>query len=461
MAMSEAASIGWFGDPRRADRGAWVFERILSLGTLVQRMIGGDRAGEMAVHRFFGSGAVTAQEIVATLSARTGMACAGRRIVAAQDTTEINFRGRDRGRRGLGRGGDGIGLGFFIHGAVAIDVADEAVLGLLDVAIWTRGADHDGRARRQRRRRPLEDKEAKRWLETAQRVAERAAQAAQLIVVGDRESDLYPLFARRPQAVELVVRAAQNRALEDGGYLFEQPAAWSVLARDTVRVAPRRPGDPGRVATVSLRAGRVSLKRPRNGGDRRDPRSIELTLVEAKEEVPPAGVTALHWRLLTTLPAGDAAQAREIVQLYRLRWRIEQTFRALKSDGLKLDEVQVHEAERLFKLAAVGIGAAVRTIQLVDARDGSARPASDVAKAEIVQAAHALLPRLEGKTARQQNPHPPNSLAWLAWIIARLGGWNCYYKPPGPKTMRAGWDRLAAIAAGYHLALDHHDAKLQ
>ena len=28
---------------------------------------------------------------------------------------------------------------------------------------------------------------------------------------------------------------------------------------------------------------------------------------------------------------------------------------------------------------------------------------------------------------------PPRSLAWLAWIIARLGGWNCYYKPPGPK----------------------------
>ena len=73
----------------------------------------------------------------------------------------------------------------------------------------------------------------------------------------------------------------------------------------------------------------------------------------------------------------------------------------------------------------------------------------------MVQAAQALLPSLEGKTARQQNPHPPHSLAWLAWIIARLGGWNCYYKPPGPKTMRAGWDRFAAIAAGYHLGLDH------
>ncbi|MFQ5956097.1 MAG: IS4 family transposase [Kiloniellales bacterium] len=453
--MSEAISIGTFGDSRRAERGAWVFERIVSMGTLVQRKIGGDRAGELAVHRFLGSRAVTAQEIVSTLSDRTGAACAGRRIVVAQDTTEINFRGRDRRRRGLGRGGDGVGLGFFIHGVVAIDVEEEAVLGLLDAAIWTRAADNDGRACRQRRQRPLEDKESKRWLEAAERVAERAPSAAQRILVGDRESDLYPLFVRRPESVELVVRATQNRALEDGGYLFEQPAAWTVLASDTVRVAPRRPGDPGRCATVSLRAGRVCLKRQRNRADPRDPKSVELTLVEAKEDEPPPGVTPLHWRLLTTLPAADAAAAREIVQLYRLRWRIEQTFRALKSDGLGLEEVQAQSAGRLFKLAAVGIGAAVRTIQLVDARDGGNRPASDVADAKMVQAAQVLLPTLEGKTARQRNPHPPHSLAWLAWIIARLGGWNCYYKPPGPKTMRAGWDRFAAIAAGYHLGLDH------
>jgi hypothetical protein len=68
-------------------------------------------------------------------------------------------------------------------------------------------------------------------------------------------------------------------------------------------------------------------------------------------------------------------------------------------------------------------------------------------------AAEVIGPTLEGKTERQKNPHPPRSLAWLAWIVARLGGWNCYYKPPGPKTMRAGWTRLAAMADGYAIAL--------
>ena len=59
---------------------------------------------------------------------------------------------------------------------------------------------------------------------------------------------------------------------------------------------------------------------------------------------------------------------------------------------------------------------------------------------------------LEGKTVRQQNPHPPRSLGWLAWIVARMGGWNCYYKPPGPKTMAIGWHDFTQHAAGFLLA---------
>jgi hypothetical protein len=60
----------------------------------------------------------------------------------------------------------------------------------------------------------------------------------------------------------------------------------------------------------------------------------------------------------------------------------------------------------------------------------------------------ALGPTLEGSTERQQNSHPPLTLAWAAWIIARLGGWNCYYKPPGPITFRRGMEQFYAIHRG-------------
>jgi hypothetical protein len=99
-----------------------------------------------------------------------------------------------------------------------------------------------------------------------------------------------------------------------------------------------------------------------------------------------------------------------------------------------------------------GLAVACRTIQLVDARDGGPRPATDVIDPALLPAAEAIGPTLEGKTERQKNPHPVYSLAWPSWIVARLGGWNCYYKPPGPKTMRAGWAQFETMAAGFVVA---------
>jgi hypothetical protein len=235
--------------------------------------------------------------------------------------------------------------------------------------------------------------------------------AASVVVVGDRENDIYRCFARRPAGVDLIVRAAQDRALVEDASLFAGAAAWPELTQMLVKVAPRRVGDPGRIATVALRAGPVTLKRPRNGFAKTDPETVSMTLVEARELNPPANEEPLHWRLLTTIEVGDAAAACEIVRLYRLRWRIEELFRALKSDGMRLEETQVHEAGRLFKLSVVGLAAACRTIQLVDARDGSPRPASDVIDPALLPAAEAIGATLEGKTERQKNRHPLHSLA--------------------------------------------------
>lgn len=436
-----------FGDIRVAERADWLIERVATAGTLVLRKLGETRAGEKAVHRFLSSPYVSADRIVETLAARTAVQCAGRRILAVQDTTEINFAGRDKKRRGFGPAGDGKTPGFFIHPVIAIDVESEAVVGLVDAEIWTRSA---GRVTC-RRSRAIETKESARWLSGCQAAAS-VLSDAQVTMVADRESDIYLLFARKPERLDLIVRAGQDRALAEGGTLFEALADAKALSRSDVRVAPRGPGDKGRIATVELRAGTVRIARPQITGLSDAPKTVELTLVEAREVDAPPGKTPLLWRLLTTHTVTCTAQAEEVVQLYRLRWRIEQVFRALKSDGLALDDSQVIDAERMFNLAAIGLAGAIRTIQLVDARDGGPRPASDVIDANFAVALERLSKKLEGKTQRQKNPHPLGSLAFVAWIAARLGGWNCYYKPPGPKTMRDGWNRLAATLEGYALA---------
>jgi Transposase DDE domain len=456
MIAEEPFCIGYFGDMRREQAGAILLERVIATGSLVLRKVGGDRAGELSAHRFLGSAHVTPEEVLDTVGRRTAMACTGRRIVAAQDTTEINFKGRDLRRKGLGPAGDGETPGFFCHAMVAIDADDEALLGVVHARIWTRAAEPVSA----RRSRQIEDRESFRWLEASTTAGDLLCTVAQLIVVGDREFDIYSQFVRVPPGAHLIARVAHNRRLTDDERLFDAPSDWRDFGTMDVRVPPSRPGDPGRIAHVRVRAGRVCIVKPRHGA-KIDPKTVTLTYLEVSEIKPPTGKMAITWRLLTTLPvAGEPdefAAAQEIVRLYRLRWRIEQVFRAMKSDGLKLEETQVTQAARLFNLAAIALVAAARTIQLVDARDGSSRPASDVADPGLIAAAEAIGPTLEGNTARQKNPYEPASLAWLAWITARLGGWNCYYKPPGPKTMRAGWNELAAMAAGYALAMAQHN----
>ena len=164
---------------------------------------------------------------------------------------------------------------------------------------------------------------------------------------------------------------------------------------------------------------------------------------------PPEGVEPLLWRLLTTHEVNSEADAWRIVSWYQARWIIEQLFRVMKSQGLGLEDSQMAKAERLLKLAAVATKAACVIMQLVQERDGLHRqPASVVFDEAQIDTIEALSPTLEGKTERQKNPHPPRSLARAAWVMARLGGWNCYYSPAGPITMRRGTERFHAIHEG-------------
>lgn len=443
--------VSGLGDLRRDERAAWMVDRIVSTRSLVLRRFGGSRSGELAAHRLLSTGEIDPASLLAPHAARTALACRGRRVVAAQDTSEISFARHRRPAAGLGPTGNAGISGFFIHPVVAIDADDEALLGLAGAQIWTRGPtptpDH-GLV-------PYEEKESRRWLDGARiAAAELAPEAAQVIMVADREGDIYQMFARRPDTIDFVVRAHHDRVLADGGKLFAASDEWSQLGTSEVQIMPKGSGDKGRTATVLIKAGEVTLTRPqtRNKVDRQDPPTLRLGLVEVREDLAEGAKRPLLWRLVTTLPVENLVDALEAVRLYRLRWRIEEVFRVLKTNGLDIENSQLETASRIFNLAALGLVAAARIIQLVDARDGNSRPCTDVIDPQDIPAAAAISASLEGTTQRQKNPHQQGSLAWVAWTAARLGGWNCYYKPPGPKTMAEGLNRLLQRIEGYNVA---------
>ena len=79
------------------------------------------------------------------------------------------------------------------------------------------------------------------------------------------------------------------------------------------------------------------------------------------------------------------------------------------------------------------------------------RPLEDVFSPADREALEAVSVTLEGRTERQRNPYPAGSLAFAAWVCARLGGWICYYGKPGPVVMLRGLYQFRAIQLGYDL----------
>ena len=190
--------------------------------------------------------------------------------------------------------------------------------------------------------------------------------------------------------------------------------------------------------------------------------TVKVSLVEVCEVDTPPGAEPVAWRLLTTHGVEDAAMAWRVVGWYRQRWHIEQFFRTLKQQGLQLEDSQLENAGRLIKLTAIAARAACTIMQLVQARDGrSGQDASIAFSPPEIETLHALLPallpellpELEGNTALQKTPHPPETLAWAAGIIAKLGGWDGYpkSKPPGPITFRHGLQYFKSLAHGWRL----------
>ena len=137
-----------------------------------------------------------------------------------------------------------------------------------------------------------------------------------------------------------------------------------------------------------------------------------------------------------------------------MRWTIEQSWRLLKQQGLRLEDSQVETADRLVKLAAIAAKAAIVTLQLLQARNGpSSEPASIAFTTDEIALLDGLNSKLEGRTSLQKNPNPKASLRWAAWIIAKLGGWDGYpsSKPPGPITFKNGLQQFHAMVAGWSL----------
>lgn len=401
----------------------------------------------MRFWRFLANASVTVDKLTEGWSDQTRLAAAGRHVLAIQDTGEIKFATTEESRRGLGKIKKGNVFGVLLHPMLAVDADSGAVLGLAGGTVWTRS----GEAKTPHAQRRLTDKESARWIAAAEEAKETLAAARMITIVDDREGDFYAHWALTPaDNVHLLTRLMNDHALVKGGTVRASMARLPVAATAVIELR-QRPNRRPRTAQLSLRFGALTLKRPANTMEKDLPASVRVNAVEVIELHPPSDAEPVHWILLTTHKIDSPATAWQIVAWYRRRWIIEQFFRTMKLQGLRIEDSQLATADRLLKLVAIAAKAAAIVMQLVQARDGrDTQPASLAFTGDEIAGIATLNARLQGKTERQKNPHPKNTLAWAAWVIAKLGGWHEYQaKPPGPITFHNGLAYFRAFAAGW------------
>lgn len=92
---------------------------------------------------------------------------------------------------------------------VAVDAASGGCLGLVAGSVYIR----KGRIKTPHAKRALEDKESRRWIDTAVQAKSVLAEAATVTIVADRESDVYAELgdAARRQCPSADARDARSR----------------------------------------------------------------------------------------------------------------------------------------------------------------------------------------------------------------------------------------------------------
>lgn len=321
----------------------------------------GSRAKTKAAYRFLDHERATLQNLIAPhIKATTRRVAKENVVLAIQDTTSLNYSTHPA-TENLGpimSAPNGV-VGLMLHGTLAVN-AEGTPLGLLAAQCWARDPSEFGK-KAKRHSLPIEQKESNKWL-TSFRAATAAAAACPdttIVSVGDREADIYELFAlahQTPNAPLLLVRAQHNRKLlEEQGRLSDHLTECPESGIQEILV-PRKSNRPARIAQLSIRHSKVVLAPPTRKGDKA-PLTIWAILAEEKE--PPEGVEPLTWVLLTTAPTDSFEKACEHLSWYTKRWTIEVFHKTLKS-GCRIENRQLGSANRLEACLAIDLVVAWR-----------------------------------------------------------------------------------------------------
>lgn len=177
------------------------------------------------------------------------------------------------------------------------------------------------------------------------------------------------------------------------------------------------------------------------------PPSLKVNVVTVLARDCPEGQEPIVWYLVTNEPIDTAKQVAEVVDAYRVRWVIEELFKALKT-GCHIEKRQMESYEALRIALALFLPIAVRLLALRDA-----------ARTEPEQVCSALTARqlqlLRACGSKTLGPTPTNHEVYMA--LAALGGHLRSNGPPGWIVLGRAYEKLLVLEHGWAAAQDAGD----
>lgn len=373
----------------------------------------------------------------------------GQHLLCIEDTTQVNcFSHKKRIKdmdANVGRI-DGKCFGYLCHPMLVVDADKNMPIGFSSVKLWNREWEKPKKEYKAYKKLPIEEKESFRWISSVTQSRESLPKDTMITVIADRESDIYEALCSIPKEnTHLLIRSSSNRlTCHDNMLLANKMQSCDIRHTYKIEIKGNK-SRKSRVARIDLRFTEVELKQSSHliGVYSSSVKMNCIYVVEHKETVS-EGEEPIEWRLFTTHPIDTVEQAMQCIQWYRARWYIEELFRILKSEGLNIESSQLETGLALKKLMLFCLQAALQIMIIKIAYDQNREDCSAniMFTDKQVRFLMILLPTLEGKTEKQKNPFDNNTLAWAAWIIARLGKWVGYKSqgPPGYITIKKGMD---------------------
>ena len=451
------------GDPRRTQRLRQTVELLAAKPTASIPEAANSWSQTLATYRLLSNDALDLEQLIAGIGLTTAKRCPPSGVVlAVQDTSSFDFTGH-RGGQSLGPLETSKRQGLMTHTTLAVHPAGTPI-GVLDQRIWARDPDAPPTAVN-RHHTPIEGKESGKWLEGVRASLDRLAGDCTVVTVADREADIYELFALCTElAGDWVIRARHDRKRHGDAASIEQLITASApRGVQTVEVGAR-PDQPPRQATVEVRAITVEVDPPRTDSKQRKAHwyaahpaverigpsamgALSLGVVLVTEPDAPAGVTPLHWLLLTSLPVTSEAEVLTCLHYYRLRWLVERFHYVLKS-GCRVEALQLATGPRLQRaLAIYSVVAAWILLCTYAARVDPDAPATTIMDEEAWQ----VLMRVHAP-AQPLSAEPP-TVREAVRLVAQLGGFLARRGDgePGVVTIWRGFRRLADIIFAWQL----------